>query len=402
MELPQRVRRILSVLSSGGYRGYLVGGCVRDACMGKAPHDFDLATDATPEEMRQVFRDFRLIETGIRHGTLTVLIDHEPFEVTTFRIDGAYPDHRHPDSVTFTRRIEDDLARRDFTVNAMAYDGSALVDPFGGVRDVRDKVLRAVGDAQVRFDEDGLRILRALRFAAVLGFSIEPDTAKAVRQCRELLRKIAVERLYAEMRKLLSGENAAAVLTEFADVIRVFLPELSETGLRAVEKTQPDGLLRLALLLEGADAETVLRRLHADRRTIRRVCLLHTLPLTDARHLLAAAAEDAYRAVGYAAALGRIDTQRQAQFCRELDALLAEKPCLSLRELAVNGSDLSALGYAGREIGQMLDALLEQVLSGRLPNEREALLGFAAGTAHVHPDNAALAAEQKSGQNTDT
>ncbi|MBQ7546708.1 MAG: tRNA nucleotidyltransferase [Clostridia bacterium] len=378
MTLPQGVQTILSVLRQGGKRGVLVGGCVRDACMGLPAHDYDIATDATPAETLELFRDFRVLETGIKHGTVTILIDHEPFEVTTFRIDGDYRDHRRPDRVTFTTRLADDLARRDFTVNAMAFDGQMLIDPFGGQQDAQAHILRCVGDPDVRFNEDGLRILRALRFAAVLDFVIEPQTSDAIHRCRNLLEQIAVERLFAELRKLLGGQNAYAVLRGYADVMRVFLPELSDDGIEAIRHTPADGLLRLALLTEGSDAESALRRLRADKKTIRAVVQLHTLTLTDARHLLAEAGiQQAHRFADYAAVCDRIDADRQARLHVELDVLEQDKPCLSLRDLAVNGRDLQSLGLTGQEIGQALERLLEEVLSGRLPNERAALLDAA-------------------------
>lgn len=375
MELPQNARTILSVLREHGFHGYVVGGCVRDACMGLVPHDFDIATDASPAEVQAAFRDFRVLETGVRHGTVTVLIDHEPFEVTTFRIDGDYADCRHPNDVTFTSSVREDLSRRDFTVNAMAYDGETLVDPFGGQADVENRVLRCVGEADLRFREDGLRILRALRFAAVLDFTVEPATAAAVHESRELLRKIAVERLYAELRKLLCGVNAGAVLRDYADVIRVFLPEASDEGLRAIEKTDCDLLLRLALLLDGAEAESALRRLHADNKTVRAVCALHRTELTDGLHLLAVLPPDqARRRILYAAALGEIGADEAAARLDELQRILADKPCLTLRDLKVNGRDLQAFGITGAQIGRTLQALLERVLSGTLDNDREALL----------------------------
>ncbi len=375
MELPQNARTILSVLRANGFHGYVVGGCVRDACMGLSPHDFDVATDASPQQVQEAFRDCRVLETGIRHGTVTVLIDREPFEVTTLRIDGDYSDHRHPNDVTFTTRIEEDLARRDFTVNAMAYDGETLVDPFGGQADAANRLLRCVGDPDRRFQEDGLRILRALRFSAVLDFAIEPATAEAVHRNRELLRKIAVERLYAELRKLLPGVNAPAVLREYEDVLRTFLPELSVTGLRAVANTRADFLLRLALLLADTDAEAALRTLHADGKTIRAVCALQAAALADGRHLLASLPPDqACRRIEFAAALGEIGAEEAAARQAELQRILADKPCLTLRDLAVNGSDLQALGMRGAQIGRTLDTLLERVLSGTLRNDRETLL----------------------------
>lgn len=379
MELPPHAQTVLSVLRENGYRGYVVGGCVRDACMGLVPHDFDITTDASPHAVKEAFRDYRVLETGIQHGTVTVLVEHEPFEVTTFRIDGDYTDCRHPNDVTFTESVEDDLARRDFTVNAMAYDGRTLVDPFGGQADAERRTLRCVGDPDTRFREDGLRILRALRFSAVLDFSVEPDTARAIHRCRDLLRHIAVERLYAELRRLLPGVNAPAVLREYTDVVRVFLPDVSDAGVRAVENTRENMLLRLALLLAGTDAESALRGLHADNKTIRAVCELHTTDLSDARHLLAALSpEQAYRRVEYAAATGEIGAKEAAEYLAKLQAVLADKPCLTLRQLAVNGRDLEALGLSGAQIGKTLHALLEGVLAGTLDNDRDALLREAA------------------------
>lgn len=379
MELPPHAQTVLSVLRENGYRGYVVGGCVRDACMGLVPHDFDITTDASPRAVKEAFRDYRVLETGIQHGTVTVLVEHEPFEVTTFRIDGDYTDCRHPNDVTFTESVEDDLARRDFTVNAMAYDGETLVDPFGGQADAERRTLRCVGDPDTRFREDGLRILRALRFSAVLDFSVEPDTARAIHRCCDLLRHIAVERLYAELRRLLPGVNAPAVLREYADVVRVFLPDVSDAGVRAVENTREDMLLRLALLLAGTDAESALRGLHADNKTNRAVCELHATPLSDARHLLAALEPDqARRRIEFAAATGEIGEKEAAALLAELQAVLSDKPCLTLRQLAVNGRDLEALGFAGAQIGQTLHALLEGVLAGTLDNDRDALLREAA------------------------
>ncbi|MBE6700177.1 MAG: HD domain-containing protein, partial [Ruminococcaceae bacterium] len=225
--LPMPVARALSILEACGYEAYVVGGCVRDSLLGRTPNDWDITTNATPTEMKACFSDFRVIETGIQHGTLTVIIDGMQLEITTYRNDGEYLDNRHPVQVTFSKHIEDDLSRRDFTVNAMAYHPTkGLVDLFGGREDLQNRVVRAVGDAKTRFEEDGLRILRAIRFASVLDFDIAKDTAKAVHSCRNLLSGIAAERIREEFCKLICGRGAVRILRDYIEVISVFMPEL--------------------------------------------------------------------------------------------------------------------------------------------------------------------------------
>ena len=219
MTLPSQVHTALDRLKAAGWEAFVVGGAVRDALRGCAAGDWDITTDAEPEQVEQVFSGERLIETGLRHGTVTVLIDGLPLEITTYRVDGGYSDHRRPDSVTFTRSLRADLLRRDFTMNALAYNPqTGLVDICGGAEDLARGVVRCVGEPERRFREDGLRILRALRFASVLGFTIEPETAAAIHRCAELLRYLAAERVLSELTKLLCGQNAGAVLREFSDV----------------------------------------------------------------------------------------------------------------------------------------------------------------------------------------
>ena len=204
MYLPDGVKAIIDILGRHGHRADVVGGCVRDSLLGKEPYDYDVTTDATPDEMIDIFRDFRTVPTGIKHGTLTVLVDGTPYEITTYRRDGDYRDHRHPDSVTFTEKIADDLSRRDFTVNAMAYNPTdGLTDLFGGQADLKAHLIRAVGDPTRRFDEDALRILRAVRFSATLGFRIEEGTARAAHDGAHLLSFVSGERIYTEIKKLI-------------------------------------------------------------------------------------------------------------------------------------------------------------------------------------------------------
>ena len=267
IQLPDACRTILSRLTDAGHRAYAVGGCVRDSLLGRAPHDWDIATDARPAETQAVFRDFPVIETGIRHGTVTVLLDGEPYEITTFRVDGRYSDGRRPDSVSFAATIEEDLSRRDFTVNAMAYsETEGLVDPFGGRQDLRDGLLRCVGDPETRFSEDALRLFRAVRFAAELGFSLEPETRRALDRLHGSISRVAKERIFAELKKLLTAPHAAdalricpallfsavpelAVLRDVPQHSRYHIYDVFEHTLHALDAAPPDETVRLAVLL---------------------------------------------------------------------------------------------------------------------------------------------------------
>ncbi|MBQ1223729.1 MAG: tRNA nucleotidyltransferase [Oscillospiraceae bacterium] len=318
--IPAPLTEAMNVLEQGGKEGWLVGGCVRDSLMGKIPHDWDVTTSASPMEMISLFSGYRLIETGLKHGTVTVVISGEQIEITTFRIDGEYRDNRRPSSVSFTSDISEDLSRRDFTVNAMAYSPtSGLCDLFGGREDLEKKLIRCVGDPDKRFGEDGLRILRALRFASVLDFSIHKDTAESVHRNRELLLNISAERIFSEFTKLLCGPGAARILREYPDVIGVFIPEVLlcvgfdqhtpwhnrdvwEHTVTALESVPADPIMRLSMFfhdlgkpesqtLDGSVAhyrghpeksakiaDTVLDRLRSDnftRKTVRTVVSAH-------------------------------------------------------------------------------------------------------------------------------
>lgn len=431
--LPTPVARALSVLEACGYEGYTVGGCVRDSLLDRTPNDWDITTNATPEEMKVCFKGFRVIETGIRHGTLTVIVDGMQLEITTYRNDGEYLDNRHPVQVTFSKNIEDDLSRRDFTVNAMAYHPQkGFVDLFGGREDLQNRIIRAVGDAKTRFEEDGLRILRAIRFAAVLDFDIAEDTAKAVHACKNLLSGIAAERIREELCKLICGRGAVRILREYIDVIAVFLPELArcvgfeqntkyhcydvfEHTLQALSLCKDADLVtRLGILLHdigkplcytedeqgghfkghapvGVEiTKEVLSRLRFDNETIRRMELLvewHDIPLSAEkkrvkRLLQKLSDEDILRLLE----IKRCDRLAHAPDFREMppdlalipsvmEEIRAEDACLSLRTLAIGGDDLMALGVPkGKQIGELLHALLDDVIEERLPNEKEALL----------------------------
>lgn len=381
--LPRGPKRILERLEAAGFEAYLAGGCVRDLCRGAAPHDWDICTSAEPLETEAVFAGERVLETGLRHGTVTVLLDGEPFEVTTFRTDGGYSDGRHPDSVRFVKSLREDLARRDFTVNAMAMplDGPVR-DPFGGTRDLERRLIRCVGEPERRFHEDGLRVMRALRFASTLDFTVEPKTGEALRRTAPMLRKVAPERIRTELFRLLTGPGAGRVLREFPEPFTVFWPELSpgterwEETVCAVETAPPELVLRLGALLgpvEG-DAETLLRRLRPENALLERVTALvrnrNVSPPENDRSLLRLLSQLGPETFFDAAALNRWEAASAR--AREL---LSEGACLSVRDLTVDGGDVLSLGVPpGPEVGRVLQRLLDAVLDGEVENKKEPLL----------------------------
>ena len=442
MNLPLPVSDLITRLEQAGYSAYAVGGCVRDSLLSLEPHDWDLCTSALPEEMLEVFRGEHVAETGLRHGTLTVILNHVPYEITTFRTDGAYTDHRHPDSVSFVRDVAGDLARRDFTVNAMAWsDRTGLVDLFGGQEDLARRVIRCVGVPRERFREDALRILRALRFASVYDFSLDPETEAALRELAPTLENVAAERIREELFKLLCGPGVGRILRAFPDVLSVIIPDLRpmigydqrnhhhhfdlwEHTVQGVENIPPQPALRLTMLLhdtgkpsvctlddkgeahyaghQAASAEIadrVTADLRCDKATRERVILLvrhHDIPLRTESgavnldrsfllHRLNRFGEEDLRALFLIHRADRIATghstrekedSRLAERMAALDALLAEQPCFTLKDLAVTGRDLQALGLKGPALGDALQQLLEAVMDGRVPNEKAELNNF--------------------------
>lgn len=433
--LPQPILLALDRLTAAGHEAFLVGGSVRDLLRGTTPEDYDITTSATPEEMQAVFAGARVIETGLKHGTLTVLLDELPIEITTYRVDAGYTDYRHPDAVTFTHSLKEDLARRDFTVNAMAYHPAVgLEDPFGGEADLKSGIIRSVGDADRRFTEDALRILRGLRFSSVLGFAIEADTAAAMERQKDLLCHVSVERVAVELKKLLCGAGARDILLRHTAVLAVILPELipligfdqkspyhcydllTHTA-EAVAHMPAEPALRLAALLHdigkpdcftldaagighcyghaaksAALAEQVCQRLKLDNATRERVVRLvrrHDRQIEPTERAVRRAlyqlspegffdllqmrrADTAAQASAYAERVHEIDTLE-----RLAEQVLAQKPCLSVRDLAINGSDLMAAGIApGKEMGRLLGLLLEAVVEGAVENNKTALLSY--------------------------
>ena len=435
INIPPQVNRALEILHKAGFSAYVVGGAVRDAIMKKPGNDWDITTSALPEETLRIFSDFRTIETGIKHGTVTVIVDGTPLEITTYRIEHGYSDNRHPDKVDFTDRVEDDLSRRDFTVNAIAYSPiNGFRDPFSGVQDIKDGVIRCVGEPDRRFGEDALRILRALRFSAVLGFVIESKTSASIHRNKHLLANISVERIFVELSKLLCGKDAGRILREYEDVIFYILPELEPMKnclqnherhvfdvwghtVKAVENVEPFAELRFAMLLHDAGkphckttdengidhfyshgkiskriASDLLLRLKTSTKFREEVCNLveyhDFLPSkiskkTYKKYISLLGYETVEKLFSIRAA--DISAQSTAFYdegikenktgMRILEEIKNEKACFSIRQLAVGGKDLIETGFTpSPEIGRILETLLDEVMEEKIENKKEALL----------------------------
>lgn len=387
--LPESVSFIIDRLNSRGFRADIVGGPVRDHLRGKLPEDYDVTTNALPEEVEEVFSDIRVIETGIKHGTVTLLIDGVGYEVTTYRIDGEYKDNRRPESVEFTSDIREDLARRDFTMNAIAYNPTdGITDPFFGEEDIKRGVIRAVGDPALRFSEDALRILRGIRFSAALGFEIEEATHRALVDKKELLRNVSAERIYTEWKKLISGRYALGVFDNYREVIGVFLPEIKDSPLpEAGAFLSAEPLVRMLSLfaLSGTTGEEyfhAMKRLRTDSRTAENGrCALENLGKFDltatgglGRLLYLVGEEKAALTVKLSLLLKIADQTAPGR----LSDYLEERRPYRLKDLMISGDDLVAIGVRGKEIGRILDELLLRVIDGEAENQKETLLDLAA------------------------
>ena len=437
IRLPQKVNRIITSLQNAGFEAYAVGGCVRDSILGREPGDWDITTSAMPEETKALFE--KTVDTGIEHGTVTVLLEREGFEVTTYRIDGKYEDSRHPKEVTFTRSLKEDLLRRDFTINAMAYnEKNGLVDIFGGLRDLKERKIGCVGDAKARFSEDALRILRGIRFAAQLGFSIDEETKAGMEKLAPTLKNISAERIQTELVKMLISRRPELIREAYElGITARFLPEfdrLMETAqetphhmytvgehtIHAIGNVRPDKVLRLTMLLHDMGkpayktvdedgrahfkkhaleseviAGRILRRLKFDNDTIHKVTRLvryhdYRMPSTakDVRRAMNKIGEDIF---SYYMEVRRGDVLAQSMYQREekiqnLDEIerlyqeIIEKgQCVSLKELSVTGRDLIEAGMApGKEIGVKLNELLLLVIEEPELNTKEKLLEYLA------------------------
>lgn len=390
-KIPTYIFPVLDRLEGAGYEAYLVGGCVRDHAMGRIPNDYDVTTNATPEEMQSLFADYRVIETGLKHGTLTVISDGEQVEITTYRIDGEYADNRHPTEVSFTDDITLDLSRRDFTVNAMAYSRTlGLCDPFDGMGDLERRRISCVGVPEERFLEDGLRILRAVRFASVLDFRVSEDTAAAVHTLRHLLCGISRERILAELTKLICGVGAGKVTHEFPDILSVCIDGISEeTLLRCadvIDKLPPDSACRLALffLVEGGDgadalAASSMKSLKSSTAMARQVVALvrecaGDLPETDGGVNRLMSRMDASQIPLYASLYSSVRGADVSDFLDRYRRVAEGDPCVRIKDLAIGGRDVMSLtSRKGEEVGAALTALLDKVMDGELENTKEAL-----------------------------
>jgi len=439
IKIPKEVNYILETLFDAGYEAYIVGGCVRDSVLGKEPDDWDITTNALPLEVKSLFK--RTVDTGLQHGTITVMRGSEGYEVTTYRTDGAYSDGRHPDKVTFVPSLEEDLKRRDFTINAMAYnDRSGLIDLFGGMQDLRDGIIRCVGNAEERFSEDALRMLRAVRFAAKLGYKLDPDVYSSIKKRSETLSVVSAERITTELIKLLTSDHPEMIRTAYeTGLTAVFFPEfdkamvtaqnhphhmynVGEHLIESVRLSKNDRIIRLTMLLHdiakpetltiddegithfhghaqlGAEmAEEILRRWKLDNDTIRRVCRLiryHDLgkgiPCSPraVRKGVRLMEEDfpllleVERADILAQSMFKRDEKLEtlAQYSAGYETVLKENQCCSLKNLAVNGKDLVALGIdPGPGLGKVLGLLLDKVIDDPSLNEKETLLKIAGG-----------------------
>ncbi len=432
MEWDRRAIEVCEALQTAGFEACLVGGCVRDFLRGVPPQDYDAATSALPHQILQVFPGVPVLETGMKHGTVTLLFEGLPLEVTTYRVDGDYTDGRRPDGVRFTPSLAEDLARRDFTVNALAWSPrGGIVDLFDGISDLKAGILRCVGDPERRFAEDALRILRGMRFASVLGFSLENATKSAMIALKDRLKCVSAERIFAETEKMLCGKNAAFVLSDFSPVLAEIIPELAPTFgfdqhsphhcydifthlVQTVAAVPPKPALRWAALFHdigkpetfslsadgvghfyghaphsAALAEKILTRLRCSNALKAQTVALirhHDGPLTPdpalIRRKMNVLGEEGFFDL---LSLVRADNAAQAPHLSHRQAvyeqvealareILEEHQCFSLKDLAVNGHDLMALGYSGPALGAALEGLLAAVLDGTCENEKESLL----------------------------
>ena len=433
---PSYVNTALELLKKSGFKAYIVGGCVRDKLMGREPDDWDMTTSSLPEETLEVFKNFRTIPTGLKHGTVTVLIDGHPLEITTMRIDGEYHDSRRPDNVEFTDKITSDLSRRDFTVNAIAYNPEdGIIDPFGGEADIKKKTIRCVGNPDKRFGEDALRIIRALRFSSVLGFDIDSATSESIMRNHELMQNVAVERIRVELVKLLTGINVEKILTDYKEVIFGIIPELrAEDGFQQLSKyhiydvwthnvkvvgaIKNEPVFRVAALLHdvakpdcfkidengvghfkghapcgAVKAREIMKRLRFSNAEISTVCNIIALhydrPDGIKSHLARLCSEYSVEDVRNTLKLIKADAagknpdyyEIETARCRKAEEQLGEIETdgtpLSVGELKINGNDLISVGYRGRAIKDTLENLLNSVIDGMLGNNRSELLAEA-------------------------
>lgn len=387
IEIPKYVNFVLENLNTNGFEAYIVGGCVRDSIMGKPPYDWDVCTSASPDEVISVFDDILpVIPTGIKHGTVTILSENKPIEVTTFRREAEYFDNRHPESVDFVTSLEVDLSRRDFTSNALAYNSAVgIVDLFGGIKDIENKILKTVGTPTDRFNEDSLRILRAIRFSAVCGFEIESDTKRAIHELAHLLKNISAERILSELTKILLSPAPSNILIEFWDVFKVFLNfDIDKDFIKAVDNLPQSLALRLALVLDSCDDESYTDTVYAlklNKKTRQSIFAIRkhskiTPPESKAelKHMLS---ELGVKSLGNILLFCKQKSKDRA-FASSLimlSEIIENNECFSLNSLNINGSDITSLGINdGNLIGSTLNKLLYEVIEEKIENKKNVLL----------------------------
>ena len=435
MDIDKNTDKILEMLENAGYEAYMVGGCVRDMIMGRKFHDTDITTNARPDEVAEVFSGYRIIPTGIKHGTVTVLSEGVPYEITTYRIDGKYTDSRRPDSVEFTRNIKDDLSRRDFTVNAIALDRHGkTVDFFGGAEDIKNKIIRCVGSPEKRFEEDALRIMRAVRFSSQLGFSIEENTAKAVHEMKGRLKNISRERVRDELDKIICGKDCVRVLMEYSDVITEIIPEFKpcigfeqhspyhkytvwEHTVIAMNSAPADNLnLRRTLFFhdiakpvcakfdedgrghfkghdqKGAEMTAeIMKNLRYDGKSTAYAVMLisrHSQKIknsVDVKKMMSETGDELFFELMQMKKCDNMGKNPQClnenilfdELIKEGYRILAEDECRGFRNLALNGTALFKMGLQGRGIGDALNEILNLVIEGKLPNDKSEIIKYA-------------------------
>lgn len=383
---PENISTAMSLLKRNGFDCYAVGGCVRDSIMDVTPNDWDMTTSALPEEIIKTFSDYKTLPTGIKHGTVTVIINSVPIEITTMRIDGKYTDNRRPDEVIFTSKIEEDLSRRDFTVNAIAYNDCGIVDPFDGQNDIERKIIRCVGNPDKRFNEDALRIIRALRFASVLEFDIEDETKKSILKNTELLENVAKERIRAELVKLLCGKNAGRILAEYADVFYFIIPQLKEYGISTViSDCEPTPVMRTAGLLFGIrNIQTVyeiLRELRFSNAETKEICDIISIcsekidcDKIKLKRLCSKYSTDTVKqAIKF---YKSTDNETGRTALKLIDEIEKSNTPLCVKELDISGTDLLSIGITGNAVGVALSDALDAVINEKISNNKHELLRY--------------------------
>lgn len=401
IELPGNVRFILHMLREAGHEAYVVGGCVRDSIMGRKPHDWDICTSAKPEQVIEIFNHYKVIPTGLKHGTVTIMKNDKPYEITTYRVDGEYDDARHPKDVTFTTSLEEDLSRRDFTMNALAYNNNNdLVDLFDGVNDIKNGIVRCVGNPRERFSEDALRIMRALRFATRFGFKIDENTFAAMKEKKSLLSKISAERINSELTQIImcEAEDVARILYKAEDILFELFPALRENDSSYINNILHSNKIksvRLALLFDFPEEQLkdILTNLRYDNETISSVLNTrkygqqilkydsdkYTIEYFLKRIMHDIGYEDTQKALFYCIAYSRAKSNEKQEllFTNMLYVAMVindRNECYKLSQLAVNGNDIKHFGYKGQQIGTVLNYLLDMVMKGVLENNKPTLL----------------------------